>query len=545
MSQIRVSNLSFCHAGSFDPVFREVSFVIDTDWRLGFIGRNGRGKTTFLQLLMGRYPYSGSIEAPVSFSSFPFEAEDPGAPARTVLRESVAPYRRWELAMESLLNAGDEDSLREYGELLERYQAAGGYTVDASIEREAGLMGLSPELLDRPFDTLSYGERTRLQLCSLFLRPNGFALIDEPTNHLDAAGRERVAGYLAAKQGFLLVSHDRDLLDRTVDHILSINRADIEVQQGNYSSWQENRDRRDSYERTENERLKKDIARLRSAARQKADWSQVLERTKIGHKPDGQLAPDRGFVGHRAAKAMKRAKSIEKRQEKALAQKEGLLKNIEKADELRITPLPWRGRLLAEARELSISYGKPLFEGLSFFLEEGDRAALTGPNGCGKSSILRLLVGEEVPHTGMLSRGRGLIVSYVPQDASFLSGTVQDYALREGIDRSLFFTILRKFDFPRSQFEKDMAGYSGGQKKKVLLARSLCERAHLYIWDEPLNFIDLLSRVQIERLLGTASPAMLFVEHDRRFVEQTANKVIALRTQPPAETGKDPLPANG
>lgn len=261
MSQIRVSNLSFCHAGSFDPVFREVSFVIDTDWRLGFIGRNGRGKTTFLQLLMGRYPYSGSIEAPVSFSSFPFEAEDPGAPARTVLRESVAPYRRWELAMESLLNAGDEDSLREYGELLERYQAAGGYTVDASIERETGLMGLSPELLDRPFDTLSYGERTRLQLCSLFLRPNGFALIDEPTNHLDAAGRERVAGYLAAKQGFLLVSHDRDLLDRTVDHILSINRADIEVQQGNYSSWQENRDRRDSYERTENERLKKDIAR--------------------------------------------------------------------------------------------------------------------------------------------------------------------------------------------------------------------------------------------------------------------------------------------
>ena len=105
--------------------------------------------------------------------------------------------------------------------------------------------------------------------------------------------------------------------------------------------------RRDSYERTENARLKKDIARLRSAARQKADWSQVLERTKIGHKPDGQLAPDRGFVGHRAAKAMKRAKSIEKRQEKALAQKEGLLKNIEKADELRITPLPWRGRLLA------------------------------------------------------------------------------------------------------------------------------------------------------------------------------------------------------
>ncbi len=529
MSQIQISNLSFTYEGSFDPIFEDASLVLDTGWRLGLIGRNGRGKTTLLSLLLGRYPYRGSIEAPVTFTYFPFDPGDTSRSALLVVRESVAPFNAWEAQMEALLADGGEDALHQYGELLERYQAADGYTIDAKIERECGLMGISPSLLTRPFATLSHGERTRLLLCALFLRPDGFALIDEPTNHLDAAGRELVADYLAGKQGFLLVSHDRDLLDRVCDHILSINRADIEVQQGNYTSWQQNRDWQDGFALAQNERLKKEIVRLQAASRQKADWSDALERTKIGHKPDGQLAPDRGFVGHRAAKAMKRAKSIERRQQEAIADKQGLLKNLERADDLKLTPLLWRGQRLVQAIDLSICYGdRPLFERLSFSLVEGTRAAITGSNGCGKSSILRLLLGEEVPHTGRLLKGSGLVISYVPQDASFLTGTVTEYAAVEGIDPSLFFTILRKLDFPRVQFEKEMHEYSAGQKKKVLLARSLCERAHLYVWDEPLNFIDLLSRVQIERLLGIASPTMLFIEHDKRFVEGIANQIIAL-----------------
>ena len=154
--------------------------------------------------------------------------------------------------------------------------------------------------------------------------------------------------------------------------------------------------------------------------------------------------------------------------------------------------------------------------------------ALCGPNGCGKSSILKLLCGQDIPCTGTLETARGLTVSYVPQDAAGLRGGLRDYAAGYGIDESLFMTILRKLGFARVQFEKDMGDYSAGQKKKVLLARSLCQSAHLYVWDEPLNYIDVLSRIQLEELLTAFRPTLLFVEHDRVFCEKVATKTVAL-----------------
>ena len=165
---------------------------------------------------------------------------------------------------------------------------------------------------------------------------------------------------------------------------------------------------------------------------------------------------------------------------------------------------------------------------MTFTLERGERAALRGPNGAGKSSLLKLILGEEIPHTGTLWLAGGCKVSYVPQDTSFLRGDLKTFAQESGIDESLFKAILRKLDFSRTQFEKDMADYSGGQKKKVLLARSLCQPAHLYLWDEPLNFVDLYSRMQLEDLLLRYRPTMLFVEHDRTFTDKVATRCIEL-----------------
>ena len=154
--------------------------------------------------------------------------------------------------------------------------------------------------------------------------------------------------------------------------------------------------------------------------------------------------------------------------------------------------------------------------------------ALCGPNGSGKSSILKLLCGQDIPYTGTLELASRLKISYVPQDASGLRGGLRSYAADCDIDESLFKAILRKLGFERVQFEKDMGDFSAGQKKKVLLARSLCQSAHLYVWDEPLNYIDVLSRIQIEELLLTFRPTLLFVEHDRVFCEKIATKTISL-----------------
>lgn len=488
MSLINVSNLTFAYEGSYDNIFEEVSFRIDTDWKLGFTGRNGRGKTTFLKLLLGQYEYSGTISCSVSFEYFPYEVPDPSLFTCDIIDTIHPDCVRWEL-------------LRELSRL----------EVDDGV-------------LYRPFETLSNGEQTKVLLAALFLRENSFLLIDEPTNHLDLRARMLVGDYLRTKSGYLLVSHDRAFLDRCIDHILSINKMNIEIQKGNFSTWFENKQRQDEFELAKNEKLKKDIRRLEQAAKRTGAWSEKVEKSKYGED-----APDKGYIGHMAAKMMKRSKNIEARQQNALEEKSKLLKNMETADALKIAPLPFHSSHLLTLRGVSIAYGEEqVCKDISFTLGRGERIAVTGRNGAGKSSILKLAAGMEVPYTGTLERPQGLIVSYVAQDTSFLSGSLSDYAREQAIDESLFKAILRKLDFSRVQFEKDMRAYSGGQKKKVLLAASLCKRAHLYIWDEPLNFIDVFSRMQTEQLLLSCGASMLFVEHDQAFTEKIATKQVHL-----------------
>jgi lincosamide and streptogramin A transport system ATP-binding/permease protein len=339
---------------------------------------------------------------------------------------------------------------------------------------------------------------------------------------LDTAAREKVSAYLQKKKGFILVSHDRCFLDGCVDHILSLNRNNIEVQSGNYSSFMRNFEQQQQFELSQNERLKKDIHRLQQSAQRTAVWSDRVEASKIG-------AADKGFVGHKAAKMMKRSKSTEARQQQAIEQKSALLKNVETADFLKIQPLTYRTDVLASFSDVSVIYDdRPVFQPMSFEIRRRERIFLDGKNGCGKSSLLKLLSEYAPEHTGTVTIGSGLVISYVPQDTSHLGGTLSQFAEKHHLDESLFKAILRKMDFERVQFEKDISDFSGGQKKKVLIAKSLCEQAHLYVWDEPLNFIDVYSRMQIEQLIETFSPTMLLVEHDNAFREAIATQVIRL-----------------
>ena len=354
--------------------------------------------------------------------------------------------------------------------------------------------------------------------------------IYEPTNHLDSHGRELVARYLDRKKGFILVSHDRRFLDGCVDHILSINRSDIQVRRGNFSSWFEEFEVRQAAEEAQSQRLRQDVRRLKESARRTADWSDRVEASKNGTR-NGGLRPDKGYIGHKAAKMMKRSKAIQARQEKAIEEKEGLLKNAEAAQELKLSPLVYHSQRLADFEKVEVAYdGRRVNAPVSFQVERGERVALEGGNGSGKSSLLKLLLGEDIDHTGRVERASGLVVSYVSPDTGHLAGGLTDYARGLEIDESLFKTILRKLGFERAQFEKDMADYSGGQKKKVLIAGSLCQKAHLYVWDEPLNFVDIYSRMQIEALLKRFSPTMVFVEHDRAFREMVATRRVLVES---------------
>lgn len=525
MSLIQVQNLSFQYEGSPELIFDNVSFQIDTDWKLGFIGRNGRGKTTFLRLLAGQLPYQGTIDASVRFDLFPYEIKSPQWTALRVARAAIAPYDAWEAEMESCLANKDEASLSRYGDLLELMMTNDGYEIDELIEREVGRLEMDPSALARPYETLSNGERTKLMIAALFLRKNSFLLIDEPTNHLDMEGRRALEKYLTSKKGFILVSHDRTLLDGVVDHVLSINRANIEVQRGNYQSWRQNRTMQDQYEQALNDSLQKEIRRLDAAMQRNVTWSDRIEATKIG----GHVY-DRGAVGAQSARMMKKAKAVENRIQRNIDEKQGLLKNVEAAGALKLHPLPYHKQVLIEAIDVQVDYGQgPLFSPVSFTVRQGARVAILGPNGAGKTSLLRLMTGGDAPHTGLLRVGNRMVVSYVPQDTGHLRGLPKDYAIAQGGDVTLFLTLLRKLNFDRNAFERPMEAYSEGQKKKVLLAMSLATPAHLYVWDEPMNYIDVLSREQLEALLCETSATMVFVEHDRSFVEAVATEEIVLK----------------
>ncbi len=510
MSQIQVNNLTFAYDGSADDVFENVTFNIDTDWRLGFIGRNGKGKTTFLKLLLGKYPYSGSITSNTAFDYFPYPVS-----ARDMERTASDLIEVWKPQAEIWQVLIQMDQIK-----------------------------MDAECLYRPFGSLSFGERTRVMLAVLFAGENEFLLIDEPTNHLDSRARGAVKEYLASKKGFILVSHDRDLLDRVCDHVLVLNRSTIEVQAGNFSSWWENKEKQDAYRLAENEKHLKEIGKLKSAADRSSRWAEKNENTKIGFDPVKEPERNistRSYIGAKTKKMQSRVKSYEMRMEREIEEKEGLLNDIERVTDLKIQPLKFHKEILINAKDLSLKYksaGRELFSGVDFQVKRGERLVISGNNGCGKSSILKAVLNvldlpeygtdPELLISGDFEVAGGMTISYVSQDTSFLYGSLHEFACKRGLDESLFLAVLRNLDFGREQFAKDMREYSEGQKKKVLIAASLITPAHLYMWDEPLNYIDVFSRMQIEKLILKYNPTMLFVEHDVRFREKAATEIVRI-----------------
>lgn len=492
MSQIQVNNLTFGYDGNNQNLFENVTFHFDTDWKLGLIGRNGKGKTTFLKLLLGKYAYQGKITKSVELDYFPFPVTNQKRMAIEIVNEIAPLAEDWE------------------------------------ILKEWNLLQADTEALYRSFELLSGGEQVKVLLVALFLKGNNFLLIDEPTSHLDQETRKNLATYLNKKKGFILVSHDRTFLDQVVDHIIAINNTNIEVQKGNFSSWQENRDRKNHFEQIQNEKLQKDIKRFETAAKNTENWSNQAEKSKYKTQ-DTESMIDRGYIGHKSAKIMKKAKVMEARIEKAIEQKASLLNNVDRQDELKIIPLASKKNPLVIVNQLQIQYGqKELNQPISFEIQTGDRIAIKGKNGVGKSSILKLLLGEDVPYIGNLKIAGDLDISYVSQSTESLKGNLKAFAKESKIDEGVFKAMLAKMGFSSQDWEKDLLKMSEGQKKKVLLAKSITESAHLYIWDEPLNYIDILTRVQIEEAILKYKPTILFVEHDDMFIQKVATKQILL-----------------
>ena len=489
MSLVQINNLTFKYESDYENVFENVNLNIDTNWKLGLIGRNGKGKTTFLKLLTGSLKGTGSISKNVEVTYFPYEVKND----------------------DITLNIIQEICMAE----------------DWEIIKEINLLNANVEILYRNFSTLSGGEKVKALLASLFLKENNFLLIDEPTNHLDTKAKTDIENYLKKKKGFILVSHDRSLLDSVTDHIISINNSNINIVQGNYSVWKENFDRQNNFELKQNEKLQKEIEKLEIASKESSKWSQSAEKEKQRKEANDKI--DRGYLGHKAAKIMKKSKVLEERKNKNIEDAKSLLKNIDKVEELKLIPSQYDKKELIIANNFQIVYEKPIFAPVSFVIENGDRLILKGKNGIGKSSIIKAILGEDIKHNGILKINNNIKISYVKQDTSSLQGSFKAFIQNNKVDESIFRAMLIKMGVKKKEINSNLEDLSEGQKKKVLLAKSISETADLYIWDEPLNYIDIITREQIENMILKYKPTMLFIEHDETFAERIANKTIELK----------------
>ncbi len=477
---ITINNMSFYYEGSYQQVFDNVNLNLDTKWKLGLVGRNGRGKTTFLNILRNKLNYTGTISSTVVFDYFPIEVNSQNDIVLDIIK--------------------DISNIYEYDEW--------------KIFKEANLIELKEDVLYREYNTLSGGERVKVMFISLFLKENKFLLIDEPTNHLDIKGREVVSNYLSKKQGFILVSHDQFFIDNCVDHILSINKSTIEINKGNYSTYIDNKNRRNNHEVTQNDRLHKEIQGLNRAISIATNRSSQLESSK----GKGEYI-DKGFIGAKSASVAKSAKVMQNRIQKNIEEKSLLLKDIETIEPLKFKCIQYRLSKLITVNDLSVTYDKePLFSNKTFEISNNNMYVISGTNGSGKSTIVKAIL-NKISYDGYVNIHDDLIISYVSQDVDYLHGSLSDYIYSNQIDEVLFKSILRKLDFSRDMFEKDISTYSQGQKKKVLIAASLSKEAHLYIWDEPFNYIDIYSRKQLLSAIQEFNPTMIVIEHDRTFLD--------------------------
>ncbi len=521
MAKIEIKDLSYYYDEFYHPVFEHVNLRLDSDWNLGLIGRNGKGKTTLLNLLSGELePSSGSIDRCGSISKFPYSYDKNYIKTLEVVKECIGGFTTIERKLSSMQESLEEEnsSVDTYCELLNQYADAGGYVVESRILRELERFGFSSDILERDFQTLSGGEQTCMYIIALFLRKDPFVMLDEPTNHLDAEKREKLCEYLKKKKGFILVTHDYEFLDQVVDHILAINKADITLEQGNYSTWKKNMLQKEEHERKLREELIKEVSALENRAEQSRNWAEVGNRQKLPYKSHERANGNRAY--------MQRAKRSEQKILNDIEQKKKLLRNMEEEKSLSLLHQKENEESILHFEGLSFSYDKKryLFRDLYLSVEPGDRVWIQGRNGCGKSTLLRIILGELDNED--ISYVDDVKIAYASQIPKWNKGKIEDLIKPE--NKRAFDRTCDAFDLPKDLYDRPLETFSSGELRKIDLARALSQPSDILILDEPLNYMDYMFKIQLRKALVEQMVTLIFVEHDREFGKAVSTKVLYL-----------------
>ena len=492
-----------------------LSFSVNSGERVGILGRNGCGKTTLFRILVGEIGYDeGEVMIAPSkrlglISQIPVYPSD--WTTEDVLRDAHKRLYALSAKIDALAAQMEHDDspalLGEYDRLSEDFRRLGGYSMGTDRNRVANGLDIPAAMRAQLFSSLSGGEKTRVNLARLILEDTDILLLDEPTNHLDLHATEWLEDYLLHFKGTVLViSHDRWFLDKVVQRSIEINEGRAELYSGNYSFYAEERQRRFEEKLKKYERDQAKIEQLTRAAEQMHLWA---------------------FMG--ADKLHKRAFSMEKRIEK-LSQSERPAE--QKKLNVKFKQREFEGDEVLVAEDVSKSFGeRTLFSAIDLLVRGGERVALIGDNGTGKSTLVKLIMGEETPDTGYLYRGPAVRTAYLPQIVSFSdeSRSALDTMLydcrcqpQEARDR------LAAFGFRGESVFTPVGTLSGGEKSRLRLCMLMGADINFLILDEPTNHLDIASREWMEDALSDYEQTLLFVSHDRYFIEKFATRIWAL-----------------
>ena len=516
MIEIQVNNL----VKSFEVgknVLDGLTFQVDQGERVGLLGRNGAGKTTLFKILTGELDYDeGTVvvgqgrrvglisQIPVYPAGYTVEDVLRSAFARL---QSLAEEMR---ALEARMAAGESDPaiLKRYGTLSERFEAFGGYDTDVAVNKIANGLSIPDAQRQQLFDSLSGGEKTRVNLGRLILEDTDILLLDEPTNHLDLHATEWLEEYIRGFRGTVVtISHDRYFLDRTVTRVIEIQDGRAEFYSGNYSFYAVEKERRYQERMKQYEKEQAKIAQLEKAAEQLRVWA---------------------FMG--MDKTYRRAISMEKRIERMRTTSKPT--KARKMD-ARFSSAEFHGDEVLGIRNVSKSYGdKHLFEGISLKVEGGERIALIGDNGTGKSTLIKMIVGELYPDDGRIKTGPQVKEAYLPQIVRFDHpdwNLVENMmAAKRGLSAQSARNRLAAYDFRGEDVFKPVSVLSGGEQSRLRLCMLMDDEINFLILDEPTNHLDIDSREWIEEAVEAYDGTLLFVSHDRYFINRFATRIWEL-----------------
>ena len=516
MTEISVSNVK----KSFEigkNILDGVTFTVETGERVGLLGRNGAGKSTLFRILTGELePDEGEVSIARGrrlglISQIPVYPA--GYTVEDVLLTAFARHQRLAEEMESLAAAmaagdGSEATLKRYGELSARFEGLGGYDTETAVGKVANGLGIPAEMRAQLFDSLSGGEKTRVNLGRLLLEDTDVLLLDEPTNHLDLHAVEWLEDYVRRFKGTVIaISHDRYFLDRTISRVVELCDGKAEFYAGNYTFYAIEKERRYQEKLRQYEKEQAKIKQLQEAADKLHLWA---------------------FMG--ADKLHKRAFSMERRIER--------IRQTEKPAKARILTSRFEQREFSgdevlSVRELGKSFGgRRLFHDVELLVEGGERIALIGDNGTGKSTFLKILMGEERPDEGSVRFGPTVRTAYLPQIIHFddPSRNLVDTMLwsKRGVTTQEARDRLAAFNFRGEDVFKTVSVLSGGEQSRLRLCMLMDDAVNLLVLDEPTNHLDIDSREWIEEAVEAYEGALLFVSHDRYFINRFATRIWEL-----------------